>query len=220
MIREAIRLRYRLMPYLYTLAWQASEQDEPMLRPTFLDHEQDPRSWQENDDFMLGRVLLVASVVEQGARQREVYLPHNGQGWYDWHSGQWFVGGQQITLDAPLDRLPLLVRAGAVIPLGECESTTDAQRDTVRQWQLWPAPADAVSHGEVFDDDGESYGWQQGNALWLNWTLSSSATRIDLTIEKRGDYQPAWREISLRLPAGETRPLWVNGEPADVYRLD
>ncbi|MFP3373986.1 glycoside hydrolase family 31 protein, partial [Pseudomonas sp. SIMBA_068] len=66
MIREAIRLRYRLMPYLYNLAWQASVEDEPMLRPTFLDHEQDPLTYQECDDFMLGRDLLVASVVEQG----------------------------------------------------------------------------------------------------------------------------------------------------------
>lgn len=89
---------------------------------------------------MLGRDLLVASVVEQGARSREVYLPRNRGGWYDWHSGKAFAGGETITLDAPLDRLPLLVRAGAVIPLGECESTTDARRDTVRQWQLWPAP--------------------------------------------------------------------------------
>ncbi|KYN66504.1 glycoside hydrolase family 31 protein [Pantoea agglomerans] len=220
MIREAIRLRYRLMPYLYNLAWQASVEDEPMLRPTFLDHEQDPLTYQECDDFMLGRDLLVASVVEQGARSREVYLPRNRGGWYDWHSGKAFAGGETITLDAPLDRLPLLVRAGAVIPLGECESTTDARRDTVRQWQLWPAPEGVQTQGEMFDDDGESHGWQQGNALWLRWTLSSSATRIDLTVEKRGDYQPAWREIALLLPAGESRELWVNGGKAASYRLE
>lgn len=219
MIREAIRLRYRLMPYLYTLAWQASAEDEPMLRPTFLDHEQDPQTWQECDDFMLGRDLLVASVVEQGARSREVYLPRHRGGWYDWHSGRAFAGGETVTLDAPLDRLPLLVRAGAVIPLGECETTTDARRDTVRQWQIWPAPEGVTTMGETFDDDGESHGWQQGNALWLNWTLSSSTTRIDLTVEKRGDYQPAWREITLLLPAGEHRELWVNGEKAASYRL-
>ncbi|MGB8926464.1 MAG: TIM-barrel domain-containing protein, partial [Pantoea agglomerans] len=220
MIREAIRLRYRLMPYLYNLAWQASVEDEPMLRPTFLDHEQDPLTYQECDDFMLGRDLLVASVVEQGARSREVYLPRNRGGWYDWHSGKAFAGGETITLDAPLDRLPLLVRAGAVIPLGECESTTDARRDTVRQWQLWPAPEGVQTQGEMFDDDGESHGWQQGNALWLRWTLCSSATRIDLTVEKRGDYQPAWREIALLLPAGESRELWVNGGKAASYRLE
>ncbi len=219
MIREAIRLRYRLMPYLYTLAWQASEQDEPMLRPTFLDHEHDPRTYDECDDFMLGRDLLVASVVEQGARQRQVYLPDNAHGWYDWHSGSWLAGGQSVMLDAPLDRLPLLIRAGAAIPLGECESTTDAQRDNVRELQLWPAPGNATTSGELFDDDGETHGWQKGNALWLSWTLTSSASRLELSIEKRGDYQPAWRDMAISLPPGEKRPLWVNGEMTTCYRL-
>ena len=219
MIREAIRLRYRLMPYLYTLAWQASAQDEPMLRPTFLDHEEDEKTYQECDDFLLGRDVLVASVVEQGAREREVYLPHNAHGWYDWHSGNWFAGGQQVTLDAPIDRLPLLVRAGAAIPLGSCESTTNAQLDNIRELQLWPAPGEVTTQGELFDDDGESHGWREGNALWLSWSLKGSATRLDLTLEKRGDYQPAWHEMTILLPPGETRELWVNGEKTARYRL-
>ncbi|MBC3259144.1 alpha-glucosidase, partial [Pseudomonas paralactis] len=81
-VREAINLRYRLLPYFYTLLWQACADDEPMLRPTFLDHEQDARTFGENDDFLIGRDLLVASVVEPGQRRRSVYLPDNGEGWY------------------------------------------------------------------------------------------------------------------------------------------
>lgn len=76
-IRSAIELRYRLLPYLYTLLWQAHADDEPMLRPTFLDHEHDAQTFAECDDFLLGRDLLVASVVEPGARQRRVWLPAN-----------------------------------------------------------------------------------------------------------------------------------------------
>ena len=97
--------------------------DEPMLRPTFLDHEQDARTFGENDDFLIGRDLLVASVVEPGQRRRSVYLPDNGEGWYCFYSGQWFGGGQTVTLAAALERLPLLVRAGgaaAVAAAGAC----------------------------------------------------------------------------------------------------
>ncbi len=101
----------------------------------------------------------------------------------------------------------------------ECESTTDAQRDNVRELQLWPAPGNATTSGELFDDDGETHGWQKGNALWLSWTLTSSASRLELIIEKRGDYQPAWRDMAISLPPGEKRPLWVNGEMTTCYRL-
>jgi alpha-glucosidase len=111
-IRSAIELRYRLLPYFYTLLWQAHADDEPMLRPTFLDHEHDTQTFEECDDFLLGRDILVASVVEEGQRQRRVWLPANETGWYDFYTHEWFCGGQWIVRDAPLEKLPLLVRAG------------------------------------------------------------------------------------------------------------
>ncbi|WP_413733887.1 TIM-barrel domain-containing protein [Sodalis sp. RH21] len=218
-IRAAIQLRYRLMPYLYTLFWQACSDDEPMLRPTFLDHEQDERTFAENDDFMLGRDVLVASVVEAGARRRRVYLPDNHCGWYDWHSGQWFAGGQDIELDAPLERLPMLVRAGAAIPLSDCYQCHDSAQDDRRRLALFPLLGAGQSAGLLYEDDGESHGWRNGHALWLDWEMQSDARRIDLRIEQRGDYRPAWRELALQLPAGEARLLYVNGERTAVYRL-
>lgn len=134
-IRDAIALRYRLLPYLYTQLWHASQDDEPMLRPTFLDHEHDAITFQETDDFLRSRDLLVASVVEQGQRQRQVYLPKNASGWYDFYTGTWFSGGQIITLDAPLERLPLLVRAGAMLPTSTRLTHVDHQADDKRDLQ-------------------------------------------------------------------------------------
>ncbi len=89
----------------------------------------------------------------------------------------------------------------------------------MRELQLWPAPGDARTEGEFFDDDGESHGWRQGNALWMRWALRSSSDRLELTLEKRGDYQPAWREIEVLLPAGERRELWINGEKGGRFSL-
>ncbi|WKZ91222.1 glycoside hydrolase family 31 protein [Chimaeribacter arupi] len=217
-IREAIELRYRLLPYFYTLLWQAHADDEPMLRPTFLDHEHDAQTFAECDEFMLGRDLLVASVVEPGQRQRSLWLPDNHSGWYDYHSGQWFSGGQQVTLDAPLERLPLLVRAGAALPHSARLTHVDAQADSVRELKLYPLRGEGVSHGSLFEDDGESWGYQQGEALWLTWEMACTATEIQLTFQRKGTYQPAWQEIALTLPPGETRRLRVDGVESRVWR--
>ena len=98
LVREAINFRYSLIPYIYELLRRAHLEYEPVLRPMFLDYEHDVQTWQCNNDFMLGHALLVASVVERGARKREVYLPENGgRGWWDWHSGEWHAGGQQAS---------------------------------------------------------------------------------------------------------------------------
>ena len=116
-IRNAIRLRYTLLPYLYTLLYKSVTEDEPMLRPTFLDHEHDARCFEPTDDFFLGRDLLVASVVEEGATERRIYLPDNGAGFYDFWSGTHYAGGQEITVPVTLESIPLFVRAGTVLPL-------------------------------------------------------------------------------------------------------
>jgi len=210
-IRDAINLRYRWLPYFYTLFWQACVDDEPMLRPTFLDHEHDPRTFEETDDFMLGRDVLVASVVEQGQRSRDVYLPRNAQGWFDYHSGEWHAGGQVITLAAPLERLPLLVRAGAALPL--------AVRGDQRELLLFAARGTGLGSGVLFEDDGESHGWQQGQALWVEWTVRGDEQRIDLAISHRGDFRPAWQTLAVTLRPGETRALYINGQAGNTYTL-
>ncbi|WP_312739262.1 glycoside hydrolase family 31 protein [Cedecea neteri] len=218
-IRSAIELRYRLLPYFYTLLWQAHADDEPMLRPTFLDHEHDAKTFEECDEFLLGRDLLVASVVEPGQRERVLWLPANEHGWYDYDTGQWFSGGQTITLPAPLERLPLLVRAGAALPHSERISYVSPQDDTVRELKIYPRQGAGVSHGMLFEDDGESWSYKEGNALWLSWEIICSANEINVAFSRKGDYLPAWREIKLSLPEGEKRRLLVNGVECEVWGL-
>ncbi|EKN3951487.1 glycoside hydrolase family 31 protein [Yersinia enterocolitica] len=219
MIRDAMALRYRLLPYFYTLQWQATHDDEPMLRPTFLDHEHDSCTFKENDDFMLGRDLLVASVVEPGQRQRQIYLPDNHVGWYCFHTGQWYSGGQTIVLDAPLERLPLLVRAGAALPLSRRIAFVNAEQDTQRELALYPTKGGGQSSGILFEDDGESHRWQQGAALWLSWQVTTDNHRIDINFERTGSYQPAWHELTINLPEHEHRELYINGVASRQLQL-
>ncbi|SIP91140.1 alpha-glucosidase [Aeromonas sp. RU39B] len=219
-IRSAIALRYRLLPYLYTLLWLASSRDEPILRPTFLDHEQDPNTFIEGDDFLLGRDLLVASVVEPGQRQRPVYLPDNQSGWYDFYTGQWYCGGQHIVLDAPLERIPLLVRAGAMLPLSSRVAYSDMQADDQRTLLLFPHLGEGNDGGMLFEDDGESYGYQRNNAFWLYWQISSDATRIDVNFTCEGNFEPAWHHLNITLPESEQRTLYINGKQQSHWQRE
>ena len=127
----AIRLRYRLMPYLYSLYWRASQFGEPILRPIFYEFERDPLAFEDCDDFMFGPNLLVASVVEPGQRVRRVYLPRGPSDWLDFWTGQRHRAGTAVDLAAPLDRIPLLVPAGGDHPDHRLRGHASKARRTV-----------------------------------------------------------------------------------------
>ncbi len=118
-VLAAIRLRYQLMPYLWSLFERASEHHEPIIRPTFYDFPNDAQCYADCDEFMLGANVLVAPVVEAGASSRTLYLPkqEDGRKWIAFASGQAYVSGAVCTVDAPLSSLPLFVREGASLPL-------------------------------------------------------------------------------------------------------
>lgn len=115
-IREVLFLRERLRPYLTEQMRAAHERGLPPMRPLFVDFPEDPATWQVEDEFLLGPDVLVAPVLEHGARRRDVYLPA-GTGWTDAWTGARSDGGQTLTADAPLDRIPVYVRAGASVPV-------------------------------------------------------------------------------------------------------
>jgi alpha-glucosidase len=116
-VADAIRLRYQLLPYMWSLFEKAARSHLPVLRPTFFEFPDDPACYEDSDDFMLGDALLVAPVVEQGAIKRRVYLPDGPQAWFDFYSGEKFAAGALHEIDAPLNRLPLFARHGACVPL-------------------------------------------------------------------------------------------------------
>ncbi len=118
-VLAAIQLRYRLLPYIWSLFELAGQRHEPIIRPTFYDFPDDDRCFQDCDDFMLGQALLVAPVVQAGATSRSVYLPNGPVAWFDFHTGVRFEAGREHLIDYPLDRLPLFARAGAVVPVAD-----------------------------------------------------------------------------------------------------
>ena len=210
-IRDTIKLRYKLMPYIYNFFWLSHKELEPMLRPTFLDHENDANTYAETDDYLFGKDLLIASVVEKGQRQREVYLPQNNVGWYDFYGQTYYEAGQTIHVGAPLERIPLFVKAGAVIPMSERMAYSNPQADTIRELAIYPLKQSGEIQTSIYDDDGLTYGYKNGEYLQLNITLRSTQKAVYLDIQKQGHWKPAYQVIKLTLPTNETRQLIVNG---------
>ena len=126
-LEKYLRLRYQLMPYIYSLGYQTWLTGAPFMRALPLDFPNDPKVADLRDEYMFGPAFLVAPVTEQGATSRQVYLPA-GADWYNYWTNERMKGGQTITVQAPIDTIPLFVRAGSIIPLGApVESTHQAQ---------------------------------------------------------------------------------------------
>lgn len=206
-VREAIRFRYRLLPTLYTLFFEATQTGHPIIRPLVYAFPQDPRCRTESFDFMLGPSLLVAPVLEPGARTRRVTLPP-GQSWCDFYTGTWYAGGQEIEIDAPLDHIPLLVRAGGLIPFGKAMRHVGAEPDDLREVLVFPAPEGG--HGEfmLVEDDGISFGYQRGEVARVTLAVDATLQTITLAAPSvEGDYPLPYREIVAVLPRGERRSV-------------
>ncbi|MEO6016074.1 MAG: TIM-barrel domain-containing protein, partial [Polaromonas sp.] len=145
-VAAAIRLRYTLMPYLWSLFERAHQQHQPIIRPTFYDFPDDVRCFDDCDDFMLGDALLVAPVVQAGATSRTVYLPAGPAAWFDFHTGKQYAAGQDHTVEAPLSTLPLFARATAAIPMAAPIQARHRHDDPVSETRHFAAGDAALKH--------------------------------------------------------------------------
>jgi alpha-D-xyloside xylohydrolase len=156
-LEKFLRLRYELMPYIYSLGWEAHETGAPFMRGLFMDFGDDPKVADIGDEYMFGPSLLVAPVTDQGMTSREVYLPA-GTDWYNFWTNERVHGGQSIAVSAPIDEIPLFVRAGSILPMGTViESTNQVQK--VEKVRVYPG-ADGVF--DLYRDDGTTYAYEKG----------------------------------------------------------
>lgn len=156
--RRYISLRYRLLPYLYHLFHEAARHGTPIMRPLFWEFADDPHGYAVDDQFLLGASLLVAPVLKPGARQRAVYLPA-GADWYDYWTKQLHKGGEYVTAAAPLEKMPLFVRAGSILPMTEpVEFVGQKQTDEILL-DVYPGK---TTTGLLYEDDGESFEYERG----------------------------------------------------------
>jgi len=202
-VAALIKLRYRLIPYLYELLWQSHSAYEPVLRPMFAEFPHDPRCLVDGDDMMLGSSMLVAPVVEAGQSTRDVYLPA-GARWVSYWSGEVFEGAQTVTLPAPFEQPVVLLREGSVIPLNMAEQHFGRPADE-RAFIALPHAGTGIARGRCVEDDGESEAWRTGAQGHWNVTITSDASELRVSIAREGWVQQPQHEVRLFVPASEVR---------------
>lgn len=207
--RQYAELRYRLLPYTYTLAWQAHEQGLPLMRPLVMNYPDDPCVWGLGHQFLWGDDLLVAPVTREGATAWPVYLP--GGAWYDFWTGARHEGPVGITVETPLDRLPLFVRAGAIVPMGPLvQHTRERPLDEITLL-VYP---DGASRFELYEDDGRTNAYRRGQYALTTFECVSSPGGVTVRIgEARGDRSlvPFGRRYLVRLRMDPPTTVTVAG---------
>ncbi|MCS7350763.1 glycoside hydrolase family 31 protein [Thermoflexus sp.] len=198
-LREFLELRVRLLPYLYTLAWEAAQTGAPLVRPLFWGNEDDASLGEIEDAFLLGPALLVAPVVEEGARARKVFLP-SGE-WYDFWEDRRLAGPGFIEAEAPLERIPVFVRAGSVLPMAEDGLTLHLY-----------APSAGEGEGTLYSDAGDGFGpyrvdrfrmEREEDWLWLRWI-------------PEGDFPWPWETFTLRLHGFAVARAVIDGQESSI----
>ena len=244
-IEQQIRLRYRLIPYLYSTAWQVTSASESYLRPLFSDFVKDRRVWDIADEFMFGRSILAAPILDPQYTEEKVirtnamtgwdreltvdslqstvdftenksavkYLP-KGATWYDFWTNQKYKGGQTVTLVTMLDRVPMFVRAGSILPLGpEMQYVGEKAWDNL-ELRLYPG---ADGNFTLYEDEGDNYNYERGvySTITFLWNDRSRTLTIG---QRQGEYPGMLtsRQFTVILPDGTSKTVTYDGSAQTI----
>ncbi|MBC9914549.1 DUF5110 domain-containing protein [Chitinophaga varians] len=212
------KLRYRLLPYSYSLAGAAYHENYTIMRGLVMDFAKDTTVLNIGDQFMFGPSLLVNPVYQYKQRSREVYLPA-GQGWYDVYTGAWNAGGKRISADAPYGRMPLYAREGAIIPVGPAlQYTAEKPADTITLYVY----AGKNGNFRLYEDDGSSYNYEKGQFTII--PLDYDENTKTLTIgDRKGAYNGMLQQRIFRIvrvSAATPKPLDPDGKADQEIRYE
>ena len=248
-IEKAIRLRYRLIPYLYSTAWQVTSNNASYLRPLFSDFAADRRVWDMTDEFLFGRSILATPVMEAQYTEEKIlksdamtgwdrnnvsdssavgaidftaprsvtkYLP-KGADWYDFWTGKRNKGGQNVTIETTLDRVPMFVRAGSIIPLGPEMQFVGEQSWQELELHVYPG-ADAAF--TLYEDEGDGYRYEQGvySTISFRWDDRSRTLTIG---DRKGSYPGmlTTRRFVIVMPDGQRQTVEYSGSQVTSDKL-
>jgi alpha-glucosidase/alpha-D-xyloside xylohydrolase len=209
--KKYLELRYRLLPYNYTLAREACDTGLPMIRALWLHHPGDAAAVHRGDEYLWGRDLLVAPVTARGATERTLYLPEGE--WYDFWTNEKQAGKREVTRKVDLATMPLYVRAGAILPLDPVRQYTSQAIDEPTTIRVYPG-----RDGEfrLYEDDGKSLEYTRGKFTWTRLKWDDKAKR--LTIEPDGDagFPLGARTFVVEVVGGKTQTVKYEGKRVEV----
>jgi len=241
-IEKQIRLRYRLIPYLYSTAWQVTSNNDSYMRPLFSDFANDKKVWNLTDEFMFGRSILAAPIVNPQYTEEKIirtdamtgwnrqnatdgsnngaidftatktatkYLP-KGATWYDFWTGKYYAGGQDVTLETSLDRVPMFVRAGSILPLGpEMQYVGEKAWDNL-ELRLYPG---ADGQFTLYEDEGDNYNYEKGQYATITFQWNDKARTLTIG-ERKGNYPGMLtkRQFTVITPDGKQKVVEYSGQ--------
>jgi alpha-glucosidase (family GH31 glycosyl hydrolase) len=207
--RRIIELRYRMMPYTYSLVWQAHRLGLPTMRPLVLNYPDDPHVWDLGTQYLWGDDILVAPVTRRGATHWTVYLPEGS--WHDYWTQETHQGPRGVTVEAPLERLPLFVRSGAIIPLGPVMQYDGEIEPNEITLLIYPHGQSAF---ELYEDDGASNAYRNGGHAITTINCHAEAQHLSVRVAApQGDASivPKARSYTLQVRASKP-PVRVDVE--------
>lgn len=214
-VRKYLRLRYELMPFLYTTLEEAHRTGVPLFRPLLLNYQDDPNTLDIDDEFMIGSDLLAAPILRPGETGRMAYLPRGV--WYDFWTGARRPGGMMVRVDAPLDKVPLFVRGGAILPMAQSLDYIGQQPWALIRFAVFPDGQGRAS-GALYEDDGTSPAYERG--AWrrtrLEYSEANGARAVDVTAPE-GAYAPPAREFEFSLGLGAEGAVRVRDDGRPIH---
>jgi alpha-glucosidase/alpha-D-xyloside xylohydrolase len=209
--RKYLELRYRLLPYLYSAVHECATTGMPIMRALWLHFPDDPKAVECGDQYLWGRNVLVAPVVEKGATTRRIYLPRGA--WYDFWTHERVEGGREINRPVDLETMPLYVREGSILPLGPVKQFTGEIVEEPLSVSIYPGTDASFL---LYEDDGSSFNYRKGE--WMGMLMAWDDARRILSLNLAPGSRllpPESRAIAIKV-AGTTRSLTFEGKPVQV----
>jgi len=185
------QLRYRLMPYIYTMAGMSHFNDFTIMRALMMDYSTDKNVLDVSDQYMFGKELMICPVYQYKARTREVYFPKEA-GWYNLYNGKYTTGGQKQTVDATYDRMPIYVAAGSILPMGKViQNTTQAQTDLTLY--VYAGKNGTFS---LYEDENTNYNYEKDASATIKFTYDDKNKTVTIA-DRKGSFKGMAKERNI-----------------------